>query len=173
MAVTSPNKSLNKYKTIIGIDPGSTTIGYGIISYLGRISQPSVIGYGYINLKSYKGQEERLLQLHKDLSDLFKQFKPDYLAVETVYFFKNAKTIIPVLQSKGVILLTAALHKIKVYEYTPLQIKQTITGYGKADKKFIQKLIQTSLNIKSDIKPDDASDALAIAVCHCRNLTCL
>ena len=160
-----------KTKTIIGIDPGSTTIGYGIINYSEKEPKPTVLGYGYIDLKQHIGQEERLLQLHKDLNDLLKKYNPDYVAVENVYFFKNAKTITTVLQSKGVILLAAALHKISVHEYTPLQVKQTISGYGKADKKIIQKIIQTSLSIKSDIKPDDASDALAIAVCHLRHLT--
>jgi len=111
------------------------------------------------------------LHLYKDLKILLKKFKPDSLAVENLYFFKNAKTITTVMQSKGVILLTAAQAGINVHEYTPLQIKQTISGYGKADKKFIQRLVQISLDIKSDIKPDDASDALAIALCHLRHLT--
>ncbi len=169
----SSNKktTINKANTILGIDPGSTTIGYGVISYKDKNSKPIAVAYGYIDLKQYSGQEERLVHLHKDLKELFKKYKPDCISIENVYFFKNAKTIIPVLQSKGVILLTAALQKINIFEYTPLQVKQTITGAGRADKTFIQKIIQTSLNIKSDIKPDDASDALAIAVCHLRHLT--
>lgn len=158
-------------KKIIGIDPGSTTIGYGVLSTNGKGSKPIVTGYGYIDLKKHKGQEERLLHLHEDLKILLKKFKPDCIAVENLYFFKNAKTVTTVMQSKGVILLTAAQAGINVHEYTPLQIKQTISGYGKADKKFIQRLIQISLDIKSDIKPDDASDALAIALCHLRHLT--
>ena len=164
---------IRKEVKILGIDPGSTTIGYGVVSYNGKNSKPSTLGYGYIDLKQCIGQENRLLQLHKDLKELIKQYKPDTIAIENIYFFKNAKTITKVIQSKGVILLTAAQSKITVYEYTPLQVKQTISGYGKADKKFIEKSIQVSLGIKSDIKPDDVSDALAIALCHIRHLTCL
>lgn len=163
--------TVRKEVKILGIDPGSTTIGYGVINYNGNNSQPSAIGYGYIDLKQCTGQENRLLQLHKDLKELLKQYKPDTIAIENIYFFKNAKTITKVIQSKGVILLTAAQSKINVHEYTPLQVKQTVSGYGKADKRFIKKSIQSSLGIKSDIKPDDVSDALAIALCHLRHLT--
>ena len=158
-------------KKIFGIDPGSTTIGYGVIHCNHKISNPTSVGYGYIDLKGHKSQEIRLLQLHEDLKKLLRLYKPDCIAIENVYFFKNAKTITPVAQSKGVILMTAAQLKIKVHEYTPLQIKQTISGYGKADKKLIHKLIQSTLNIKSNIRPDDVSDALAIALCHLRHLT--
>lgn len=161
----------DKAQNILGIDPGSTTIGYGVISCKNSQTKPIAVGYGYIDLKSHSKQEEKLLQLHNDLKELFKQYKPDCIAIENLFFFKNAKTITPVTQSKGVILFTAAQAKISVHEYTPLQIKQTISGYGKADKKLIQKLIQVSLEIKSHIKPDDVSDALAIALCHLRHLT--
>ena len=177
--LSSKNRSDKSYlsgdcyeKKILGIDPGSTTIGYGVLSYKNSNAKPLTVGYGYIDLKKYHGQH-KLLQLHKDLKELIKQYKPDCMAVENVYFFKNAKTITTVMQSKGVILLTAAMFNVTIHEYTPLQIKQTISGYGRADKKFIQKLVQSSLAIKSDIKPDDASDALAIALCHLRHLTSL
>ena len=158
-------------KNVLGIDPGSTTIGYGVIGFKDNIARLETLGYGYIDLKKHSGQEKRLLQLYKDLKELLKEYKPHCMAIENLYFFKNAKTITSVMQSKGVILLTAAQAGISVYEYTPLQVKQTISGYGKADKKLVQKLIKSSLNIRSDIKPDDASDALAIALCHLRHLT--
>ena len=158
-------------KNVLGIDPGSTTIGYGVIGCKGNGACLETLGYGYIDLKKYSGQEKKLLHLHKDLKELFKEYKPYSMAIENLYFFKNAKTITSVMQSKGVILLTAAQAGISVYEYTPLQVKQTISGYGKADKKLLQKLIKSSLNIRSDIRPDDASDALAIALCHLRHLT--
>ena len=158
-------------KNVLGIDPGSTTIGYGVIGCKGSMACLETLGYGYIDLKKHSGQEKKLLQLHKDLKELFKEYKPYCMAIENLYFFKNAKTITSVMQSKGVILLTAAQAGISVYEYTPLQVKQTISGYGKADKKLLQKLIKSSLNIRSDIRPDDASDALAIALCHLRHLT--
>ena len=157
-------------KNILGIDPGSTTIGYGVIGYNSKGLKPEVVGYGYIDLKGHKGQEQKLLQLYKDLKKIIVKYKPESIAIENLYFFKNAKTFTSVVQSKGVILFTAAEAKINISEYTPLQIKQTISGYGKADKHFVQKLVRSSLDIKSDIKPDDASDALAIALCHLRHL---
>src|SRR3989338_2952387 len=104
------------------------------------------------------------------MKELIKHYKPLSIAIENVYLFKNAKTFTPVIQSKGVIILAAAEAYINIYEYTPLQIKQTISGYGKADKMLVQKLIQTSLGINLEISPDDTSDALAVALCHMRHL---
>ena len=160
----------NNTKIILGIDTGSTVIGYGAISCKSS-ENPKALGYGYIDLTLPKDPSKRLLQLYEDYNEILKIYKPECVSIENVYFFKNAKTIIPVVQSKGVILLATALAKIDVYEYTPLQIKQTISGYGKADKQLIHKLIKSTFNIKSDIKPDDVSDALAIALCHLRHLT--
>lgn len=158
----------NKSENILGIDPGSTTIGYGVISH--KNGGQRAIGYGYIDLKSHSEQASRLLHLNEDLLEIFNKYKPGSIAIENIYFFKNVKTFTSVTQSKGVILLAAAKANIKVYEYTPLQIKQTISGYGKASKDLIQKSIQSSLNISKKIKPDDVSDALAIALCHIRHL---
>jgi len=160
-----------KTKKILGIDPGSTTVGYGVIEYSKGNSNPTTLGYGYIDLKKQPGNENRLLHLHKDIKELFKIYRPDSIAVENIFFFKNAKTITAVSQSKGVILLAAAEEKIKVHEYSPLEIKQAISGYGKAKKPLIEKMIQSILGIKTRIRPDDASDALAIAICHMRHLT--
>ena len=160
-----------KTKNILGIDPGSTKIGYGVISYESRVSSPKSVGYGYIDLSHCAYESKRLLRLYSDLKEIFQKYEPVAIAIENIYFFKNAKTVIPVLQARGVILFTAAEAKINVSEYTPLQIKQTISGYGKADKKLIQKLVQSSLDICTNIKPDDASDALAIALCYFRHLT--
>ena len=166
------NNKLDKKQNnvILGIDPGSTTIGYGVISYESKNRKPKALDYGYIDLKSYKKQTEKLLHLNQDLKEILKKYKPKYIAVEKIFFFKNAKTFIAVSEAKGVILLTAAEAEIDIYEYTPLQVKQTISGYGKADKKFIEKLIKTSLDICSNIRPDDSSDALAIALCHFHHL---
>lgn len=167
------SKNEKDIKVILGIDPGSTLIGYGVIGYgkLDKARKPTSIGYGYIDLKGFKNQEKRLLQLHKDLKQLISKYKPNAIAVESLFFFKNAKTVTQVLHSRGVILMTAAEMGLDVFEYTPLQVKQTITGYGKADKKMILKLVQSTLNIKTNISPDDVSDALAIAICHLRHLT--
>lgn len=158
-------------KTVLGIDPGSTTIGYGLISLNNYSKKLKAVEYGFIDLSKFKEQEIRLLHLHKDIKELIIRHKPNWIAIENIFFFKNAKTITSVIQSKGVILLAAAQEKIDVIEYTPLQIKQTIGGYGKASKDFIQKIIQSSLEIKNKIRPDDASDALATALCHLRHLT--
>lgn len=158
-------------KNILGIDPGSTQIGYGVINCEPKESKPKAVGYGYISLQKHLNTGEKLVQLHLDLKELFRKYKPECISIESVYFFKNAKTFTPVIQSKGVILFTACQANINVFEYTPLQVKQTICGYGKGSKDFVQKLVQSSLDIRSKIKPDDASDALAIALCHLRHLT--
>lgn len=163
---------MHKSKNILGIDTGSTKIGYGIISRTTKNPQkPQLVDYGYVDLSSYKSESKRLFQLHLDIKHIIKKFKPESIAIEGIYYFKNSKTITPVIQSKGVILFTAEEANVKVYEYAPLQIKQTIAGYGKADKSLIEKLVKSSLNIASRIRPDDASDALAIALCHLRYLT--
>ncbi|MBI1859260.1 MAG: crossover junction endodeoxyribonuclease RuvC [Candidatus Melainabacteria bacterium] len=168
--MTNKIKKRNK-KVILGIDPGSTTIGYGILKCNGNINQPEVINYGYIDLKGHLQQEIKLLHLYLDLQEIYNIYKPDTIAIENIYFFKNVKTANSVIQSKGVILFSAAKAKIKIFEYTPLQVKQTISGYGKATKKFVEQAVKFSLKINKDIKPDDASDALAIALCHYRHLT--
>ena len=156
---------------ILGIDPGSTVIGYGVIEYKDKNRRPKALDYGYIDLKNHHKQEQKLLHLNQDLKEILKKYKPKYIAIEKIFFFKNAKTFTAVSEAKGVILLTAAEARLGIYEYTPLQVKQTISGYGKADKKLIGKLIQSSLDIYSRIKPDDSSDALAIALCHYNHLT--
>ena len=160
-----------KNNVIVGIDPGSTVIGYGVIGCEDKSRKPKALDYGYIDLKNYRKQEEKLLHLNQDLKQIFKKHNPNYVAIESIYFFKNAKTFTAVSEAKGVILLAAAEAGIDIHEYTPLQVKQTISGYGKADKKLIEKLIQNSLDICSRIKPDDSSDALAIALCHYHHLT--
>ncbi len=109
---------------------------------------------------------ERLKIINNELNKLIKKHKPNILAVESIYFFKNLKTAMPVSQAKGVILLTAAKNKIPVYEFTPLQVKMTITGYGRAEKKQVQKMVQVLLNLEKPIKQDDAADALGIALCY-------
>ncbi len=165
------NKTLTGSKNILGIDTGSTIIGYGVLAYKSIKQTPQAHAYGYIDLTEHKGHSSRLLQLYDDLIEILKRYKPKCVAIENIYFFKNAKTIIPVVQSKGVILLACAKENIDTYEYTPLQIKQTVSGYGKADKQFIHKMIKSVFNLKSDLKPDDVSDALAVALCHFRHLT--
>lgn len=165
-------KASKDYEIILGIDPGSTIIGYGVIGLdksESRNPKPFSIAYGYIDLTGHKSTVSRLLQLNDDLKEILHKYKPSSVALESLFFFKNAKTIVPVLQSRGVILLTVAKENIEVAEYTPLVVKQTVSGYGRADKSLIQKLVCSTFNIDRVIKPDDVSDALAIALCHLRH----
>jgi crossover junction endodeoxyribonuclease RuvC len=153
---------------IIGIDPGTATTGYGIIKKNKKILE--CLGYGLIQTNSDLPMAERLKQLNNELNKLIRKYRPKVLVVENLYFFKNLKTAFPVSQAKGVILLTAAKKKIPVYEFTPLQVKMTITGYGRADKKQIQEMVKILLNLKKIPKPDDAADALAIAICYTNSI---
>jgi len=152
---------------ILGIDPGTATTGFGVISKEKKIE---CLGYGLIQTSPSLPAAERLRELNNKLNGLIKKYRPKALAVENVYFFKNLKTAMPVSQAKGVILLTAAKKKIPVYEFTPLQAKMTVVGYGKAEKKQVQSMVKVILNLEEIPKPDDAADALAIAVCCAKAL---
>ncbi len=154
---------------ILGIDPGTATTGFGVIEKLKVQGQKlKVIDYGCIKTSMKFTTAERLEKIYNELNVLIKKHKPSTMAVEDIFFFKNAKTIIKVSQARGVILLTAAKSKIPIFEYTPLQIKQAITGYGRAEKNQVQKMVKILLNLKEIPKPDDAADALATAIC-CAN----
>lgn len=149
---------------ILGIDPGTATTGYGVIEQnAGKIR---LIEYGCILTKPKQPLEHRLKQIHEELAEIIAKFQPAEIAVEELFFSNNAKTAIAVGQARGVILLTATLHNLDVFEYTPLQVKNGICGYGGADKKQVQKMVQMLLGLKETPKPDDAADALAIAICH-------
>lgn len=147
---------------ILGIDPGTAAIGFGIIK---KEKEISLIDYGCIKTPTNLTTAERLKELHRQLNALIKKHKPDMVAVEDIFFFKNLKTAIKVSQARGVILLTAAKSKIPVFECTPLQVKQAATGYGRAEKIQVQEMVKTLLNLKEIPKPDDAADALATAIC--------
>jgi len=151
--------------TILGIDPGTATIGYGVIKGPKKLE---LIAYGCIKTTTDFSTAERLNKLHNELKSIIETYKPDIVAVEDIFFFKNLKTAIKVSQARGVILFTIAQAKIKVAEYTPLQIKQAVACYGRADKNQVQKMVKVLLNLKEIPKPDDAADALAIAIC-CAN----
>ncbi len=153
---------------ILGIDPGTASTGFGLIkvkSKGGNIKTSlKCLGYGLIKTNPSFSSAERLKKINNELSKLIKKYQPKILAVENVYFFKNLKTAIPVSQAKGVILLTAAKNKIPVYEFTPLQVKLAITGFGWAKKGLVQKKTKNLLKLKEMPKSDDAVDALAIAL---------
>lgn len=148
---------------VLGIDPGTAKIGWGFIKKTKK--ELKTIDYGLITTPADLSTAERLNKLHKELDLLIKKHKPNIVAVEDIFFFKNLKTAIKVSQARGVILLTAAKLKLKIEEYTPLQVKQAVACYGRADKAQVQKMVKTLLNLKEIPKPDDAADALAIAIC--------
>lgn len=157
---------------IIGIDPGIEKIGYGIIEKQNlKNSDPKVLDYGCITTSPSLKKEERLKKISLDLSRLIKKYKPGIMAVESLFFFKNLKTAISVSEAKGVILLAAANFNIPVREFTPLQVKMTVVGYGRAEKKQVQEMVKKSLNLENfnqkekDRKKDDAYDALGVALC--------
>ena len=154
---------------IIGIDPGTTNMGFGVIKKSNVSSRKDrgveCLGYGLIKTTSNLSQAEHLREISNGLNRLIKKYQPKYLAVEKIYFFKNAKTIISVSEARGVVLLTAARKKIELIELTPLQVKTCICGYGRATKQQIQKIVKYILGLNKTPEPDDAADALALAIC--------
>lgn len=148
----------------MGIDPGIAIVGYGIIEYKGNHFR--VLDFGAITTKSDENLPERLRKIFVELEAIIECYRPDVMAIEELFFNKNTKTALMVAQARGVAILTASIKKIEVFEYTPLQVKQGVVGYGRADKKQIQSMIKTILNLDKVPKPDDVADALAIAVCH-------
>lgn len=150
---------------IVGFDPGLATLGYGVIKKEPR-GKPEMIDYGIISTPKEENLAVRLCLLEKGIRQVIDKFKPDEIAMEELFFAKNVKTGIAVAHARGVLLLTAIKECGKIYEYTPLQIKQALTGYGRAEKKQIQAMVQKFLNLKSIPRPDDAADALAVALCH-------
>lgn len=154
---------------ILGIDPGVATIGFGVISV--EKQQNKVINYGVITTAAGLPLAERLLQISGDMAELLQQFKPDEMAVEELFFSKNVTTGIAVAHGRGVILTEGQRASVPIFEYTPNQVKQAVTGYGKAEKQQVMKMTQRLLKLKSVPRPDDAADALAVAICHGRACT--
>ena len=138
----------------LGIDPGTTRIGYGIIE------NDLVVDYGLINGKN------SLEIIHQEIKRIILKHNPDVVSIEKLFFSKNVKTALRVGEARGVILLAAHEEKIPIREYTPIQVKLAVTGYGKADKKQIQQMVKVLLKLSEIPKPDDVADALAIAICH-------
>lgn len=156
---------------ILGIDPGVATIGFGLIR--AERGKNTLLQYGVITTPPGIPLSERLLQISNDMERLIETFRPDEMAVEELFFSKNITTGIAVAHGRGVILLAAEKLGIPVFEYTPMQVKQSVVGYGKAEKKQVMLMTRRLLNMKDIPKPDDAADALAIAICHSRAATSL
>lgn len=149
---------------IIGIDPGYAIVGFGIIEYdNGRFK---VIDYGAVTTSPDMDFNRRLEIIYDDVSQILDIYKPESLAIEKLYFQNNQKTAIDVAEARGVILLSAVKRRLLIREYTPLEVKKSVTGYGKAVKKQVQEMTKRILRLPKIPKPDDTADALAIAVCH-------
>jgi crossover junction endodeoxyribonuclease RuvC len=160
---------------ILGIDPGTATTGWAVVedppsssaAGLRRASKnPRLIACGCINTSKTKTDAERLVEIGRDVQTLVKKYKPEEASVEALFFFSNQKTAITVAQARGVVLYELKKNKLPVESYTPLQVKQALTGYGRAEKKQIQLMVKNILKLKNIPKPDDAADAVAIAICH-------
>jgi crossover junction endodeoxyribonuclease RuvC len=149
---------------VLGIDPGTAITGFAVLEE--NKSGLKLIACGCINTSKIKTDSERLLEIGNDINALIKKYKPQEAAIENLFFFKNLKTAITVSQSRGVVLYELMKNKALAFEYTPLQVKQALTGYGRADKNQIQLMVKNILKLKSIPKPDDAADAIAIAICH-------
>lgn len=149
---------------ILGIDPGYAIVGYGVVDYVGN--KFKVVDFGAIETPKEMPFSKRLLYIFHELNDIIDRCRPDFMSVEELFFNTNVKTAIQVGHARGVILLSAEHNAVPVYEYTPLQVKQAIVGYGRADKAQVQFMTKTLLNLTEIPKPDDAADALALAVCH-------
>jgi crossover junction endodeoxyribonuclease RuvC len=152
---------------IVGFDPGIATLGYGVIKTDKR-NKPEMIDYGIVSTPKEENLAVRLCMLEKGVKQIIDKYKPDEIAIEELFFAKNVKTGIAVAHARGVVLLTCNKECGRIFEYTPLQIKQALTGYGRAEKKQIQAMVKTFLNLKAVPKPDDAADALAVALTHSR-----
>lgn len=157
----------NKFLRVIGIDPGTATTGWAVVEK--RNDQLFTLGFGFIQTSKNKTESARLLEISLDLEKIIGKFQPQESATERIFLFKNQKTVIQIGQARGAILLTLEKMGVKLSSYTPLQVKQAVTGYGRAEKKQVQFMVKKILNLKSTPEPDDVADALAIAICHLNN----
>ena len=149
---------------ILGIDPGFAITGFSVIDYEGN--KFKLITSGAILTEAHTSFPLRLEKIHNELNQIINEYKPDAMAIEELFFNNNAKTAINVAQARGVILVTAKLNKVPIYEYTPLQVKQAVVGYGRADKMQVQRMVKMILHEENLPKLDDTTDSMAMAICH-------
>lgn len=149
---------------ILGIDPGYAIIGWGVLEY--RANKFTVIDYGAVTTKANTPFPSRLYDIYEGISGVIKKYSPSVMSMEKLFYNNNAKTVIDVAQARGVITLAARQNGLEIAEYTPLQVKQSVTGYGRAVKKQVQEMTRIILNLEKIPKPDDTADALAMAICH-------
>lgn len=149
---------------ILGIDPGFAIVGWGVLECVN--GKFRVLGYGSITTPAKTPIEDRLNQIYDGMNTIIDKYKPEVLAIEELFWNTNQKTGICVAEARGIILLSAFRRKLKIFEYTPLQVKQAVVGYGRAEKKQVITMVTTLLNLQKPPKPDDTADALALAICH-------
>lgn len=153
---------------ILGIDPGIGITGYSFIEFVN--SKYNLLTSGSIQTDKNAPHPKRLVELKNDVDFLIKKYQPDCASIEQLFFFKNQKTIIPVAQARGVILCTLEENSVPMFEYTPLVVKQTITGHGRADKSMVKLMVKNYIDLDKNIKLDDTIDSVALAICHGQNL---
>lgn len=153
---------------ILGIDPGMAIVGYAMIGV--EKDNIELLTSGSIQTDKKMDDSKRLLEIYNDLSTIVEKYQPDCASVEQLFFFKNQKTIIPVAEARGVILTVLEKYNIPTYSYTPMEVKQVLTGYGRADKKEVEQMVKITLGDVELPKLDDTVDAIAIAICHSRSL---
>ena len=149
---------------ILGIDPGYAIVGWGVIEY--EHSRFRVLGYGAITTNADTPFPQRLQAIYNDMCYVFEKYNPSVMSMEQLFYNSNQNTVIDVAQARGVITLCAQMHNKEIFEYTPLQVKQSVTGYGRAEKKQVMEMTRSILGLASVPKPDDTADALALAICH-------
>ena len=150
---------------VLGIDPGYAIVGWGVLDYQGNRFQPA--GFGAVTTKAGVPLEQRLAQVYDGVAEVLDQYRPEALSIEKLFYQHNQTTVIGVAEARGVILLAAAQRGVPLFEYTPMQVKQSLTGYGKAVKKQMMEMVRLMLHLPTVPKPDDTADALAMAITHC------
>ncbi len=153
---------------ILGIDPGMAIVGYALIDFAG--DNCSLVSSGSIQTKKGESESARLLEIFNDMQTVVGQLKPDAAAIEKLFFVHNQTTVMPVAHARGVIMTVLEQHKIPIYEYTPMEVKKVLTGFGRADKKEVEQMVKIALSTDTLPKLDDTVDAIAIAICHTRKI---
>lgn len=156
---------------ILGIDPGMAIVGYSIVDI--EEDESILFASGSVKTDKNKSDAARLLEINQDIETLINLYKPEVASIEKLFFFKNQKTIIPVAEARGVIILALEKYEVPIYEYTPMVVKQVMTGYGRATKDEVAKMVEMSVKYKKLPKLDDTLDSIAIALCHARSTICL
>lgn len=153
---------------ILGIDPGMAIVGYSVVEYDGNT--PVLLHSGSVQTSKDKKEPARLLEIWEDMNVIIDKYKPDVCAIEKLFFFRNQTTVMPVAHARGVILAVLEKYGVPVFEYTPMEVKQVLTGYGRADKKEVEQMVKLSLGVDKLPKLDDTVDSIAIAICHTRSV---